>query len=446
MKNKDMTSGRILPQLVLFSIPMLGSSLVQQLYNTADLLFVGNFAGKTSAAAVGSSGLIFTCLIGLFTGISTGAGISISHLWGAGKKDKASKSAYTAMLVGIIGSFILMVIGILGANKILEILQTPSEVMKEAVTYIRIYFLSMIPMIIYNMGSSILMACGNSKIPFYILILGGITNIIADTVLVAILRYGVVGAAIATSISQTVTAVCMVWYLMSKNSPINVFYKNTKLELYALKEILKYGLPAGIQSVIITVSNVVVQYYINGYGENVVAAYAAYFKIESVIYLPIMACGQAITTFVGQNYGIGLYDRIKKGAIHGVLLSCAITIGMTKLVLMVPEVAVRLFINDSEVISHGIHILMTTFPVYWIYAVLVVIGGALRGMGYALTSMIIIMFGLCGLRVVLLYLINQFELHFNAIATVYPITWTITALGFSIIFCIVMIKQRKKLI
>ena len=233
---------------------------------------------------------------------------------------------------------------------------------------------------------------------------------------------------------------------MSKNSPINVFYKNTKLELYALKEILKYGLPAGIQSVIITVSNVVVQYYINGYGENVVAAYAAYFKIESVIYLPIMACGQAITTFVGQNYGIGLYDRIKKGAIHGVLLSCAITIGMTKLVLMVPEVAVRLFINDSEVISHGIHILMTTFPVYWIYAVLVVIGGALRGMGYALTSMIIIMFGLCGLRVVLLYLINQFELHFNAIATVYPITWTITALGFSIIFCIVMIKQRKKLI
>ena len=156
-------------------------------------------------------------------------------------------------------------------------------------------------MIIYNMGSSILMACGNSKIPFYILILGGITNIIADIVLVAILRYGVVGAAIATSISQTVTAVCMVWYLMSKNSPINVFYKNTKLELYALKEILKYGLPAGIQSVIITVSNVVVQYYINGYGENVVAAYAAYFKIESVIYLPIMACGQAITTFVGQH-------------------------------------------------------------------------------------------------------------------------------------------------
>lgn len=269
---QDMTQGKILPQLVLFALPLLGSSLVQQLYNTADLLFVGNFAGKTAAAAVGSSGLIFTCLIGLFTGISVGVGIIIAHAWGAGKKDEAQEAAHTAIVIGLIGSILLMIAGLLGARRILVLLQTPEEILNEAVVYVRIYFLSMIPMVLHNMGASILRACGNSKMPFYILIGGGLTNVLADAIFVAVFRGGVVGAATATSISQTVSVVCMIWYLMSRHCSLQISFHGIRVDFRLLKKILCYGLPAGIQSVVITISNVIVQYYINGYGEDAVAA------------------------------------------------------------------------------------------------------------------------------------------------------------------------------
>ncbi len=445
MKNNDqnMTSGRILPQLILFALPLLGSSLVQQLYNTADLLFVGNFAGKTAAAAVGSSGLIFTCLIGLFTGISVGVGIVIAHAWGAGKKDEALETAQTAMIIGIAGSMILMILGILGTEKILVLMQTPKSVLREASTYVRIYFLSMMPMVVYNMGASILRASGNSKVPFYILIAGGITNILADALFVAILPYGVVGAAAATSISQTVSAVCMLWYLMkgrSNNLPLTL--QGAHIQGRLVGKILNYGLPAGIQSIVVTLSNVVVQYYINGYGEDAVAAYAAYFKIEGMLYLPIMSFGQAITTFVGQNYGAGKYVRIRKGTLLSAVIGCGVTIAGAVLVLLVPESVVRLFIQDDMVVAYGVSILLTTFPLYWIYAILEVAGGALRGMGYSQISMIMVMWGLCGLRIMLLFMINKLNCGFSAVAKVYPITWSVTAAGFVFIFIIVMMRKK----
>lgn len=439
---QDMTQGKILPQLVLFALPLLGSSLVQQLYNTADLLFVGNFAGKTAAAAVGGSGLIFTCLIGLFTGISVGVGIIIAHAWGAGKKEDAREAARAALVIGLVGSIILMAAGLMGAHKILVLLQTPKEILNEAVIYVRIYFLSMIPMVLYNMGASILRASGDSKVPFYILIGGGITNVLADTILVAVLRYGVAGAAAATSISQTVSAVCIIWYLMSKRSPMQISFSGITVNLPLLRKILSYGLPAGVQSVVVTISNVIVQYYINGYGGNAVAAYAAYFKIENMIYLPIMACGQAITTYVGQNYGAGQYDRIKKGTLQGMFLSCVVTVTGSVLILLIPENVVALFIRDKDVITYGVSILMTTFPLYWLYAVLEVAGGALRGMGYFRISMITVMSGLCGLRIVLLYVINKMELGFYMVAKVYPVTWGVTAAVFLISLVYVTRKRN----
>lgn len=431
---KDMITGKILSQLLLFALPLLGSSLVQQLYNTADLLFVGNFAGKTAAAAVGSSGLIFTCLIGLFTGISVGVGVVITHAWGAGNKEEAFDAAHTAIIIGVIGSLLLMIAGLLFAEKLLIFLQTPKEILEEASIYVRIYFLSMIPMVIYNMGAGILRACGNSKIPFYILIGGGITNVLADTLLIAVLNYGVVGAAAATSISQTVSAVFMLYYLMSRRSSIPLSWKKMHIDLGILKKILKYGLPAGVQAIVVTLSNVVVQYYINGFGEDAVAAYAAYFKIENLIYLPIMACGQAVTTFVGQNYGAGKYDRIKKGTAQGTFFSCGLTIVIAIIVLLIPEAVVRLFIQDHTVITYGVSILMTTFPFYWLYAVLEVTGGALRGMGCSNTSMLVVMLGLCGLRILLLFGISRMNMTFTSVAKVYPITWAVTSICFLVIF------------
>ncbi len=435
---KDMTTGKILPQLLLFALPLLGSSLVQQLYNTADLLFVGNFAGKTAAAAVGSSGLIFTCLIGLFTGISVGVGIVIAHAWGAGNKEEVIHTAHTAVMIGVIGSVLLMAAGLVWAEKILIFLQTPEEILEEASVYVRIYFLSMVPMVIYNMGSSILRACSNSKIPFYILIGGGITNVFADGLLIIVFQYGVVGAAAATSISQSVSAFLMFYYLMSSHGSIRFSIKEMHCDRRILKKILKYGLPAGIQAIVVTLSNVVVQYYINGFGKDAVAAYAAYFKIENLIYLPIMACGQAAATFVGQNYGAQKYDRIKKGTVQVIFFSCGITVVIAMIVLMIPEAVVRLFIQDHTVIAHGVSILMTTFPLYWLYALLEVTGGALRGMGYSNISMLVVMLGLCGLRILLLFGISRMGMAFVSVAKVYPVTWAVTAICFLIIFLIVM--------
>lgn len=437
---KDMTEGKILPQLLLFALPLLGSSLVQQLYNTADLLFVGNYVGKTAAAAVGSSGLVFTCLIGLFTGISVGVGIVIAHAWGAGNKEEAFLTAQTAMIVGIIGSLLMMISGLFFAEKILIFLRTPKEILNEASIYVRIYFLSMIPMVIYNMGSGILRACGDSKVPFYILIGGGIANVLADALLIIVFPNGVVGVAVATTISQLVSAFFMLYYLMSSRSSIRLSFKEIHYDFRLLKKILKYGLPAGIQAIIVTLSNVVVQYYINGFGENAVAAYTAYFKIENFIYLPIMACGQAVTTFAGQNYGAEKYDRIKKGTVQGIFFSCGVTVMIAVVVLMMPETVVSLFIRDDTVIAYGVSILMTTFPLYWLYAVLEVTGGTLRGMGYSNISMLVVMLGLCGLRILMLFGISRIGMTFETVAKVYPITWSVTAISFVILFFVTIQK------
>lgn len=446
-RKQDMTCGRILPQLILFALPLLGSSLVQQMYNTADLLFVGNFAGKTAAAAVGSCGLIFTCLIGLFTGISVGVGIVIAQAWGADKKEEAQQTVQTAMVLSFFGSLLLMTVGLLGVKEILLLLQTPKEILGKAVIYVKIYFLSMVPMVLYNMGASILRACGDSKTPFYILIVGSITNIITDALFVAVFRLGVAGAAAATSISQTVSAVCMVWYLMSGRSRLSLSLKKIQIETALLKKILNYGLPAGIQAVVVTISNVMVQYYINGYGEDAVAAYAAYFKIEDFVYLPIMACGQAITTFVGQNYGAGYDQRIKKGTFQGLLLTWAITMTVAGAILLMPETMVGLFIKDHTVIAYGMSILTTTFPFYWLCATLEVMGSVLRGMGYSHVTMATVLTGLCALRIALLFFINRMELGFYAVASVYPITWVVTSIGLVSSFLIIMKKkQRMKVI
>lgn len=427
---EDMTSGRILPQLVMFALPLLGSSLIQQLYNTVDLLFVGNYTGKTGAAAVGASGLVFTCLIGLFTGVSVGTGIVISHAWGAGKREEARKTSGTALLFGLAGSFVLMLVGIAAARVILELLQTPTNIMEPAVTYVRIYFLSMIPMVFYNMGSGVLRSCGESKIPFYILIVGGAANILLDWFLIVTLDLGVAGAAIATSVAQTISAICILYYLMSKRSPIRLVWADYQMDFSKIKKILNYGLPAGIQSIVITLSNVIVQYHINGFGDNAAAAYAAYFKIEGMVYLPILSCGQAVTIFVGQNFGAGKMKRIREGTRKAIVLSCGITILLAGFMLTVSGQIVELFIKDQMVIQYGISIISTTFPLYWLYAILEISSGVLRGIGRPQNSMVIVLLGLCVFRVGLLTIFGILGLGFKFVAVVYPCSWAITAAAF----------------
>ena len=439
----DMTKGKIWTIILSFSLPLLGASLIQQLYNTADMIFVGNFVGKEATGAVGASSLLFTCIIGLFTGVSIGVGVAVSQKIGSKDLEMSSKVSHTAITFGIIGGIVLTLIGFFSAEFLLTLMNTPKEIMYDSVLYLKIYFLSMLPMILYNIGAGIIRSTGNSKTPFYILIIGGLTNVLANYIFIVVFKMGVSGVAIATALSQTLTAAIVLTYLFKNKTAIKFKTSELKINFSLLKQILYFGLPAGIQSMLITFSNIIVQYYINGYGGDAVAAYATYFKLENFIWMPIVAIGQASMTFSGQNVGANNYKRVKKGAFVAILLSGGLSIVIATIILSFSHTFMRIFIKNKEIIYLGSQIALTTFPFYWLYSILEVLGSSLRGMGYSIVSMYITIICLCGLRISLLYLISKFNLDFKSVAYVYPMTWFFTASIFIIAFLKIIGKKIK---
>ena len=433
-KKNSITEGNIIRSLIIFALPLLGGSLIQQLYNTADMIFAGRFVSKEAAAAVGASGLLFTCMIGLLTGVSVGVGILIAHKTGGKDYDGIRKTVKTSIFFGTISGIVLTVGGLIFSEKLLTVMNTPSEIMDESTLYLKIYFLSMIPMILYNMGSGLIRSSGNSKLPFYILVAGGLLNIISNATFVIIFGMGVAGVAIATLISQGITAILTVIFLFKENFLNLSDLKSFNLDFHILSKIIHYGLPAGIQSMIITFSNIVVQFYINGYGSDAVAAYASYFKLENFIWLPIVSIGQAITTFTAQNAGAKNYERIRKGTFVATFCSIGVTVILTGTILLFPEISLEIFIKDVEVIALGKKIIFITFPFYWLYSILETLGGSVRGMGYSVTSMSIIISSLCIMRIFLLMGLSRLDTGFQGIAFVYPITWFTAALLFLLVF------------
>ena len=440
----DMTKGKIWTIILSFSLPLLGASLIQQLYNTADMIFVGNFVGKEATGAVGASSLLFTCIIGLFTGVSIGVGVAVSQKIGSKDLEMASKVSHTAIAFGIIGGIVLTLVGFFSAKFLLTLMNTPKEIMYDSIIYLKIYFLSMLPMILYNIGAGIIRSTGNSKTPFYILIIGGLTNVLANYIFIVVFKMGVSGVAIATALSQTLTAAIVLTYLFKNKTAIKFKTSELKINFSLLKQILYFGLPAGIQSMLITFSNIIVQYYINGYGGDAVAAYATYFKLENFIWMPIVAIGQASMTFSGQNVGANNYKRVKKGALVAILLSGGLSILIATIILIFSHTFMRIFIKNEEIIYLGSQIALTTFPFYWLYSILEVLGSSLRGMGYSIVSMYVTTICLCGVRITLLYLISKFNLDFKSVAYVYPMTWFFTASIFIIAFLKIINKKDYK--
>jgi putative MATE family efflux protein len=427
-KSINLTEGVIWKQILLFALPLLGSSLIQQLYNTVDLIFVGNYLGKEAAAAVGASALIVTCLVGFFTGMSVGASVVIANIVGSGKKGKVKDAIHTAIGLSFIGGIVLFIIGYIGAPYFLKWMNVPGEILESAVSYIRIYFLSLISIITYNMGSGIIRAMGNSKTPMYIQLFGGIVHVLMDALFIAIFENGVNGVAWATLLSQTVTAVLILYYLTHLESKYRLQFKKIRIHKEVLLLILKIGIPAGLQSIVITLSNVFAQYHINSLGVEAIVAFTAYFKVELPIYLPIVAFGQAITTFSGQNMGAGNIERVKKGAKVCILMGIGVTIVSSTLLLIFGRQAFEIFNHDSVVIDYGIRIISTSFPFYWIYVILEVLGDTIRGAGKATPPMAIILSNICILRIILLFTIMSFYHDVRGVAITYPITWATTAL------------------
>ena len=439
----DMTKGPIFGPLVRFMLPLIGGSIFQQLYNTVDFIFVGNCLDQTAAAAVGASATLITCTIGLFSGISVGTSVVAAQAIGAGERERAEKALHSSVTFGLLGGLLLMTLGILFAPALLRLLRTPETVIPQAVTYIRIYLISIPMLIFYNMVSGGLRSYGDSRSPFLVLVICGLLNVVLDAVFIVWIPLGVAGVAIATTITQSLSAILVAILASRKDNVLRLSARKLGIDFQVLGNVLRIGLPTGVQTVIVTFSNVMVQYYINDFGETAVAAFATYYKVENFIYLPIMAFGQASTTFAGQNTGAKQYRRILRGTVIQAVFGAAVVGVLVIIFVSFPRSIVSLLMKDQNVVTHTLMIALVSFPFYSVYPVLEITGGALRGMGKALTSMIVIIANQCVLRIALLAVFSAKFHTIRSLAAVYPITWAGAALCFVVIFAIEMRKRLR---
>lgn len=427
-KKSGLTVGPIGRKLALFALPLLGSSLIQQLYNTVDIFFVGNFVSDSNAmSAVGASALIVSLLVGFFTGMSVGAGVVVSLFYGEHDDKKLSQAVHTAIMIGLIGGIVLTIVGVIASPLLLQWMNTPPEILDMAVTYLRIYFLSLLSLLLYDMGVGILRAVGDSKRPLLYLAVGGVLNVLLDLIFVWLFQWGVTGVAVATLISQTVPAVLVMVHLLRVKQPYRIMVKKLRLHKEMVRRIFRVGIPAGVQSIVITLSNMVVQYHINSFGPDAIAAFTAYFKVELLLYLPIVSFGQAVTTFTGQNVGAGQYQRVQKGVRLGLLLGVLFTGCMATVVTLFGRQIYGCFTGDAAVIDKGMEVLLFTAPMYFLYVFLEVFSGAVRGSGSSAVPMVIVIANMCVLRVVLLTVLVPLWNTISAVAICYPITWFTTS-------------------
>lgn len=443
-KNIDMTQGPIVGPMILFALPMIAGSLCQLLYNTVDYIYVGNFVSTTAAAAVGASSSLITCLVGFFTGISVGSSVIIGQAIGAKDKERGEKALHTGVTFGIIFGLILLCVAIFLSPAILRLLNTPESIIPQAVLYMRIYMVGLPFNIVYNMSTSGMRASGDSRTPFMILLICGILNVIWDALFVLVIPLGIAGVGIATVLSNVVSCIMAVFMTTRKGMLLQLSFHKLGIDWELLKKILYIGLPAAVQSIIITFSNVIVQYHINAFGETAVAAFSTYYKVENLIYIPIMAFGQVSTTFSAQNVGAGQYKRIRKGTVAVIGIGVAVTLLIAGLILTFPTQVFSFFVKDASVVEIALTLAMVSFPFYWVYVFLESLGGSVRAMGYSITSMIIIIANVCVLRISLLRVFSKIYNTVRSLAFVYPITWATASVCFLIAYIVILRKRLKE--
>lgn len=425
------TEGVIWKQLLLFFFPIVLGTFFQQLYNTADAIIVGKAVGTAALAAVGgTTGTLINLLVGFFVGLSSGASVIIAQYYGARKGQEVSDAVHTSMALAAICGAALMLLGIGFSEPILRLMGTPEEVMAYAVPYIRIYFVGMIPSLVYNMGSGILRAVGDSRRPMVFLICATMTNIVLDVVLVLGLELGVFGAGLATVFSQTVSALLVVATL--RVSPPSYRLKLRRLRLHGamLSRIVYIGLPAGLQSVMYSLSNIIIQAGVNGFGTDVMAAWTAYGKVDGLFWMTISAFGVAITTFSGQNFGAGQYDRLRRSIRVCVGMCSVITAVLSALLVLMGRPLLGLFTDDPQVLETGYGIIRLIVPAYMTYILIEILSGAMRGTGDSLVPTILTLTGVCLMRVFWVMVIVPMHHDLHTLLLSYPITWVITSAMF----------------
>ena len=431
----QITEGVIWKQLLIFFFPIMLGTLFQQLYNTADAVVVGRFVGTKALAAVGgSTGQITNLIVNFFVALASGATVIIARYYGAKNKKDLNDTLHTAAALSIVGGILTTIAGIALAPVLLEMMKTPADIMPDSVTYLRIYFAGIIFVFIYNVGSAILRAVGDSTRPLYFLIVCCFINIFLDILLVVGFNMGVAGAAIATVISQVVSAILIIHALIKSTDMYRLEPKKIRFHKFLLMSIITIGLPAGIQSIMYNISNIIIQTSLNDLGTDTMAAYTAFGKIDAIYWMISGAFSVSIITFIGQNYGAGKYDRMKKSVKVCLLLDFIASLLVSALLLFLGQYLLQLFTTDPEVIRIGMEIIRIIAPSYVLFIFIEILSSALRGMGNVLVPMIMTCTGVCILRILWIFLAVPHWPGVQSILMSYPISWGLTAVLFIVYY------------
>jgi len=431
---KDMTKGNPYSQMISFAMPILLSQLFQQLYNTADAFIVGNRHGTNALAAVSSSGTLIFLFISFFTGTAMGAGVVISRYFGANDPDKVSRAIHTNIAFGLVSGTVLTVVGVVLTPTMLVWMKTDPEVLPEAIEYFTVFFSGILALVMYNILRGIMNALGDSKRPLYYLIFSSTLNVVLDVLFVTIIGWGVWAAALATVISQIVSCVLCLCHLMKKGHIFTVELKKIRFHWDMLKEIIRFGMPSGVQNSVIAFANVIVQTQINSFGKFATAAYGTHAKIEGFGFLPITSFNMATTTFISQNLGAGQHERARKGARFGILTAviCAEIIGIITYI-FAPQL-VGLFDSSPAVIELGVQQARTVTLFYCLLALSHAIAAVCRGAGKAFVPMFVMLSVWCVIRIIYISLIMHFVGELKYIYWAYPITWAISSVIYLIYY------------
>lgn len=425
-----MTSGSIWKRMIFFALPLLLGNLFQQMYNTVDSLIVGNFLGSSALAAVSSSGSLIFMLIGFLSGISSGAGVVVARFFGAQDEENLHRTVHTTVAFGLVAGVLMTVLGMLLSPQILLWMGTPESVMDNSVAYLQTYFSGSLGFVMYNIFVGILQAVGDSRHPLYYLIASSVINLVLDIVFIEFFHTGVGGAALATVISQVVSALLCLIQLMRTKESYRLQLKEIRFDRKILIQVIRIGLPSGVQNSIIAFANVIVQSYINAFGEMAMAGYGAYSKVEGFGFLPINSFTLALTTFVGQNLGARQYDRTRKGARFGVLITIILAELIGVVVFIFAPQFIAAFDSTPEVVQFGIDKARTAALFYFVLAFSHSIAAVLRGAGKAMVPMIIMMVFWCVVRVAFLAVMIPLTYNIQAVYWAYPLTWTLSSIAF----------------
>ncbi|MCR5669412.1 MAG: MATE family efflux transporter [Butyrivibrio sp.] len=444
----SVTEGPIWKNMLSYFSALLLGAFFQQFYNTIDAIIVGRAVSSDALAAVGgSAATIVSLFVGFFIGLSSGATVVISQFFGAKREQEVEKSVHTAIALAIAGGLFFSVIGVAISPWIINKMGTPPETVEASVMYLRIFFLGMIPNLVYNMGAGILRAVGDSRRPLYILVISCFANIFLDIFFVIVLGLGkqgnvsgVIGVAVATVLCQLLSAVIVIIALMRSVGSYRLKIQNIRFDAPILKRIISIGLPAGFQTTMYTVSNILIQSAINGFGTDTAAAWAAYGKIDVIFWMTMSSLCTSVTTFTGQNYGAGNYERVKRSIRTAFIIAIIITIPLSSMLVVFGDKFLYIFVTNTNVIRIGVQMINFLAPFYITYICVEVFSGALRGMGEAITPMIITLSGVCLLRVAWILIAFPMNKTIEMVELSYPITWTTT----SILYVIYYFRYKRK--